>query len=267
MTVENNQRWATLGLLERPDGALDPADIIGVAHPHYIPPVGQKPGGDVFGKRDVGVAFDRDVVVVVDPAEIVEPEVRGQRRRFGRHAFHEAAIAADRIDVVAENVVPRLVVAVRQPLLGDRHPDPGCDPLPERSRRRLHPGNPVILGVTRCAAVNLAEAADVVQGDRRLAQVFILGIHGLGPGQMKNGPEEHGGVTVGQDKPVAVGPDWILGIELHDAIPERVDERRQSHRRAGMSRFGLLDGVDGKRPNCIDGELGDCLVRFWFFKS
>jgi len=66
---------------------------------------------------------------------------------------------------------------------------------------------------------------------------------------MENGPEEHGGVPVRQDKPIAVWPDRILWIEVHDPIPERVDERRQSHRRAGMTRLGLLDGVDGKRPD------------------
>jgi hypothetical protein len=45
-------------------------------------------------------------------------------------------------------------------------------------------------------AVELAEAANIVERDRRLPQSFIVGIHGLNAGEMKRRPEQHGGMAV-----------------------------------------------------------------------
>ena len=33
---------------------------------------------DVFGERDARVAFDGDVIVVVNPAEVIEPQMSGE---------------------------------------------------------------------------------------------------------------------------------------------------------------------------------------------
>ena len=88
------------------EGVLDAIDVVGVADPQHVPAVRQEPRRDVLGERDARVAFDRDVVVVVDPAEIVEAQVAGQRRRFRRNALHHAAVSANRIDVVIEDLEP-----------------------------------------------------------------------------------------------------------------------------------------------------------------
>ena len=64
-------------------------------------------------------------------------------------------------------------------------------------------------------------------------------------------------MAVGEHEPVAVGPDGVLGIESHDAIPDRVDQRRERHGRAGMSGLGLLDRVHRKSADGIDAELID----------
>src|SRR5262245_54949083 len=71
---------------------------------------------------------------------------------------------------------------------------------------------------------------------------------------MEHGPEQHRCVTVRQHEPIAIGPDRILGVEPHDAVPERIDERRERHRGARMPRFGLLDRVDGERADGIDRQ-------------
>src|SRR5262249_25805998 len=71
VTVQNDERWATLGLAKNGQRVLDPADVIGVAHAQNVPTVGQKPGRDVLCKGDARIAFDRDVIVVIDPAEVV----------------------------------------------------------------------------------------------------------------------------------------------------------------------------------------------------
>ena len=98
----------------------------------------------------------------------------------------------------------------------------------------------MVLRMARRLAVELAETADVVERHRRLPQPLVVGVHRLGPGEMQHRPEQHRGVAVGEHEPIAVGPDRVLRIEAHHAVPERVDQRRERHRRAGMSGLGLL---------------------------
>ena len=78
-------------------------------------------------------------------------------------------------------------------------------------------------------------------------------------------------MAVGQHEAIAIGPDRILRIEAHDPVPDRVDQRRQRHRRAGMARLGLLDGVDGQRADRVDRQLielfGGHIVRLPFLAS
>ena len=194
---------------------LDAIDVVGVADAQDVPAVTQEPGGDVLREGDARVAFDGDVVVVVDPAEVVQAQVAGQRRRLRRDALHQAAVAANGIDVVVEDVEARPVVAVGEPLLGDGHAHARGDPLPERTGGGLDARNPVVLGVARGLAVELAETADVVERNRRLPQPLVVGVHRLCAGEMEHGPEQHRGVAVGEHEAIAVGPDRVLRIEAH----------------------------------------------------
>src|SRR5581483_3107546 len=95
MTVQNYQGGAASVLPERLERMLDAAGIIRVADSQNAPAVGGKAKRHILGKGDVRAAFDRDPVVVVDPAEIVETEMAGERRRLRADAFHQAAVAAD----------------------------------------------------------------------------------------------------------------------------------------------------------------------------
>src|SRR5262245_58405608 len=101
----------------------------------------------------------------------------------------------------------------------------------------------MVFGVTWGLAIDLAEAANIIERYRRLSEPFVFGIHRAGTGEVKDRPQEHRGMTVGEHKPVAIRPNRVLRIEAYDAVPQRVDERRQRHRRAGMSRLRLLDRV------------------------
>jgi hypothetical protein len=67
-------------------------------------------------------------------------------------------------------------------------------------------------------------------------------------------------VAVGQHEAVAIGPDRVLRIEAQDLVPDRVDQRRQRHRRAGMTGLRLLDGLDRERADRIDRELIELLA-------
>ncbi len=169
VAVQDDQRGTPLRLPEHGQGVLDALPVVGVAHAKNVPPVREEPSRDVLREGEARVALDRDVVVVVDPAKVVEAEVAGQRRGFAPDALHQATVADDDIDVVVEDGESRLVVALAEPLPGDGHPDARRGALAERARGRLDARNPVVLGVTGSLAPDLAEATDILERHRRLA--------------------------------------------------------------------------------------------------
>lgn len=66
--------------------------------------------------------------------------------------------------------------------------------------------------------------------------------------------QQHRGMAVRQNEAVAIWPDRILRVEAHDPVPERIDQRSQRHRRAGMARIRLLDRVDGECADRVDRQ-------------
>ena len=70
---------------------------------------------------------------------------------------------------------------VREPLARDRHADARREALAERARGRLDARRPPVLGVTRAAAIELAELLDVVERDRLLDQTLVLRVHRARP--------------------------------------------------------------------------------------
>ena len=184
----------------------------------------------------------------------------GERRRFRADAFHQAAVAADRVDVVVEDREVGLVVARREPLLRDRHADARRDALAQRSRRRLHARHEVVFGMTRRVAADLAEvrmSSSVTDGWPRTS---YSGLTALTPVRCRQRPQQHRRVAVGQHEAIAVGPDRIGGIEAHHAIPQHVGHRRERHRRAGMPGVRRLHRVDRQRADRVDAKRRDVLV-------
>jgi hypothetical protein len=78
--VEDDQRRAVLRLPEDGQRMLDALEVVGVADLQDVPAVAHESRRGVVGERDARVAFDRDVVVVVDPAQVVELQVARERR-------------------------------------------------------------------------------------------------------------------------------------------------------------------------------------------
>jgi hypothetical protein len=77
------------------------------------------------------------VVVVVDPAQVVKTQVAGEGRRFRSDTLHQAAISANGVDTVGENVEIWTIITAGEPFLTDRHAHAGSDPLAQRARRGL----------------------------------------------------------------------------------------------------------------------------------
>src|SRR3974390_1021164 len=243
VTIKNDEGRAIRGLAKNGQRVLNPVDVVGVAHAENVPTVTEKSCRDVLRKGDARIAFDRDVIVVIDPAEVVQGEMARQRRCFGSHALHHAAIAANRVDVVAKDLEVGAFVTVGEPRLGYGHAYARRDTLPEWSSCGLDPRNQAVLGMTRSLAAELAEVTNIVDRNGWLTKPFVLRIHRSGAGEVEHRPQQHRGMTVGEQEPIAVRPNRILRIETHDAVPERVDERRQRHWRPRMPRFRLLDCV------------------------
>src|SRR5262245_39710691 len=138
VTVQHNESGTLFGFPEDVDGVLDALDVVGVADAQDVPTVIQKPACNVLSESDARIALDGDVVVVVDPAEIIEAQVTSQGRGFRRDAFHHAAITANRINIVVENFKTGAVVTIGEPLFRDTHSHARGDALPQWAGRGLN---------------------------------------------------------------------------------------------------------------------------------
>ena len=93
----------------------------------------------VFAERQFGLAFNRDLVVVVDPAEVGQFEVTGQRGGLAADAFHHVAVAAQHVNVGVEQIESGTVVRAASHCC-DRHPDTVAEPLAQRPGCRFDAG-------------------------------------------------------------------------------------------------------------------------------
>src|SRR5207247_1701446 len=156
------------------------------------------------------------------------------------------------VNIVIKDIKARSVVTMGEPFLGNRHSYACRNALSEGTGCRLHPRNPMVLRVPRGFAVELTKVTDIVERYRCVPESFVIGVDGFCPRQMKRRPEKHRSVTVREDKAVAVRPNRILGIEAHNAIPDRVNQRSERHWRTRMPGLRLLDRVYRERANCVD---------------
>src|SRR5207244_11491609 len=123
VAVEDEDRGTPLRVPEGTESLLDAIEVVGVAHPQDVPPVRQESGGDVLREGEARRPFDSDVVVVVDPAEVVQTQVTGEGGGFRRDALHQATVPTYRVDVVVEDRETRSVVAGGEQIMsdGNRH--------------------------------------------------------------------------------------------------------------------------------------------------
>ncbi len=75
VAVQDDQRGPAFGLTKSLECPLDLIHVIGVADAQHVPLVSKEARRHILGEGDIGVAFDGDVVVVENPAEVVEAQV------------------------------------------------------------------------------------------------------------------------------------------------------------------------------------------------
>ena len=105
VAVNDNQRRAILRILESAQRPSQHLQVIGISDPRHIPAIADKTRGHVFRESQSSVSFNGDAVIVVNPAEIREPQMAGERRRFPRDAFHHATISAEGVYVEVEQLL------------------------------------------------------------------------------------------------------------------------------------------------------------------
>ena len=164
--VDDDDGRPIVGAAERLQRARERGGVVGVAQPRHVPAIAAEPAFDVLAESKVGMALDGDRVAVVDPAQIGEVEMAGERGRLAGDAFHEVAVAADRVNVEVEYRKMRPVVARAEPARGDRHADAVAAALAERPGRGFHPGGAAVFRVAGRHAVELAKVLDVVEAHR-----------------------------------------------------------------------------------------------------
>ena len=231
--------------------------VVGVREVQDVPTVGFEALADVFGEGERGVAFDRDLVVVVDPTKVGQAEMSGQRRRLGGDAFHQVAVRAEIVNVVVEEGCA-LVVGGAKPAARHRHAHRVTAALAERAGRRLDAGGEAVFGMAWCLRIDLAECLKVVNRQRRRVGAGLL----LDAGKEDQRVEQHRRVADGQHESVAVRPIRIGRIVAEHLVPQRVGHRCQSHRRAGMPALRLLHGVHRQGADRVDREQIDVARRF-----
>ena len=217
--MHNDQRRPIVGLAKRLECLGQRGAIIGVVDMDDVPAIALETLADVLVEGEIGAALDRDVVAVVDPAQIGELEVPRQARRLGRHAFHQIAVAAQRIDVVIEDREIGFVVMRRQPALGDRHAHRIAAPLPQRAGRRLHARGVAIFGMPRRLRSELPEILDVLQAHRGLAGRLAVPINLFDAGEVQQRVEQHRGMADREHEAVAIGPIRFVGIGAEKLAP------------------------------------------------
>ena len=223
------------------DHLVDRREVVHVGDVQHLPSVALEAERGVVAEGEIGAAVDRDAIVVVEADQFPELEVAGERGCLVRDPLHQIAVAADEIRVMVDDPVALAVERRGEMRLGDRHPDRVADSLPERARRRLHAVGVAELGVSRRAASPLPELLQVLEGDVVSAQVQAA-------------VQQHRRVAAREHEAVAIRPVRIGGIVLHVPGEERVGQRREGHRRSGMSRVRLLDRVHGEGADGVDAE-------------
>ena len=122
-----------------------------------------------------------------------------------------------------------LVVAGAQPFGGHGHANAGGRTIAQWAGGCLDPCAEVVFGVTGANAVELAEALDVIDGNRRLGGRLTVFVELLDSGQMDDAVKKHGSMAGGEHEPVAIPPSGVGWIVIHEMLVKGVNNRCQGN--------------------------------------
>ncbi len=126
-----------------------------------------------------------------------------------------------------------------QVALGNGHADRIGESLAERSGGRLHSGGQKVLGMARRDRAELAEAPQLLDRHRLVAE------------QMKQRIDQHRAMSGRQHEAVAIGPAGIRGIEFEKAREQHGGNVGGAHGQTGVPGFRLLDRIHRERTDGV----------------
>src|SRR5207247_3294943 len=118
-------------------------------------------------------------------------------RGLVRDSLHQAAIAAQCVDIEIKHLVARTIEISRRPTCSDGHANAGGYSLAQGAGRRLDARSPAIFGVAWTFAVELAKTLDVLQRYGKFPQHLVLAVDRLDTGEVQHRIEQHGSVAGG----------------------------------------------------------------------
>src|SRR5438874_2507380 len=148
------------------------------------------------------------MVLIVEENQFAKMKMPGKSCGFMTDAFHQVSVAANAVSVVIDDLVPRPVIARREPGLGDRHSDGVSEPLPKWAGRYLNTHCVSALGVPRRFAAPLTEMLNFVE-----RQIVAR--------EVQQAVQQHGPVPGGENEAIAIEPGGILRVVLQKSIPKR----------------------------------------------
>ena len=193
----------------------------------------------IVGEPALGLAVDRDAIVVVERGQLAQAQRPCQRTRLVRYPLHETAVADHDIGAMIDDSVTVAVEFRREKLLRQRHSHRVGESLSEWAGRRFHTGRHADLGMSWRFGVQLAKALQLF--DRQRVS-----------GQMQQRILQHRAVAVGEYEAVAIRPMRIRRVVAQMTIPERDRDFGHPHRHSRMTGVGRLhsihrQGADGVR--------------------
>ena len=212
------------------DGLADGLEVVAVLDRDRLEAEGTHAGLDVFREGDVRVAFDGDLIGIVEDDELREAERAGEREGFRGDALHHAAVAAERERVVIDDRVARAVEHRSEVCLSHGHADGHAHASTERARRSFDADRVAVLRMARRQRAHLAERFHVVH--RQAVAV-----------EVEQRIEKRRAVAAGQDEAVTVGPFRVLGVVVHVVCPELIRHRSAAERQTRMTGFCFLDCI------------------------
>lgn len=138
--------------------------------------------------------------------------------------------------LVSGTVEPRPEMGLR-----NGRPDRVRDTLAERPSRRLNADGHVAFRMARRSTTPLTKRFDVVQ-----RQVVAR--------QVEERIQEHGAVPGREHEAITVWPARIQRVVSETPGPQDIGHPGCPHRKSGMTRVGVLHGVDRQDTDCVDSE-------------
>ena len=240
--LRDHERRLAFHLHGAAEHAVDGVEVVTVALEH-LPAIRLETLARIIGEGEVGRALDGDVVGVVDEAEPVELEAAGEGACLVGNALLHVAVAAEAPGAVIRDWKSLFVPAGGVHALGDRHAHGHCHALAERTRGHLDAGAESALGMACAARPHLAEGLELVELEVASAA------------QMQQGIDERRSVAAGEHEAVAVGPRWVLRVELEKLEPKGRGNVGKTQRNAWVSACGLLHHVGRETADGVGDKL------------